>query len=698
MQVAVKHSLPGRLRLLYNKGEYTCKQALLAQTLITVQEGILDTNCNPEVGSFLIYYDTTQISENDVLNLFKALTGKYLDDPELLKNVDHIPETESIEGVFIETIASHYIKKWFLPAPVRTFLLWKAIIERCLLALAKFCETGKLFSTELLDATAITVATLTGNTNTASQINLLLNMGEEIEEITKRASYGNLAQTLLISNEAVQVVEGNTEKTIPASALKKGDVVVIRQRDLIPADGQIIEGEGMVNQASITGESLPVTKKASDSVFAGTILEEGELYIKVIQTGKETKVQNIIEMIDRSQNLKASAQQRSEMIAEKIVPFNFLLTAATWFLTRNITKTMATLMVDYSCAMKLSAPIAVLSAMKESAAKGITVKGGKYLEAAALADTVVFDKTGTLTFANPVLEKIFPMEGFTDEQVLQIAACLEEHYPHPLGRAVVQAAAKKNLIHPENHTKVEYIVAHGIASTLDDKKVRIGSAHFIFEDEKIPRPAELEEIQAKAGLDSYSLLYLAYDEKLAGIITIGDPARPGTKEIVNQLHKLGIKNCVMITGDTEGAAAKIARECGIDKWISQALPEDKVRFIEEEKQAGRKVIMLGDGINDAPALSAASAGIAVDGCSSIAGETADIQLQKNGLENLVTVRKLGMGLLEKIDTNNDVIVGVNSVLMFLGMFGLITPQMAAILHNGTTVAISVKSMQPILKD
>lgn len=697
MQVSVKHSLPGRLRLLYDKNEYTSKQALLAQTLITVQEGILDTNCNTNIGSFLIYYDTHIVKENDVLNLFRALTGKYLEDPELLKNVDQIPETESIESVLIETLAIHYLKKWFLPLPVRTLLLWKSLLERCFHVLSKFAESKRLFSTELLDATAITVATLTGNKNTASQINLLLNIGEEIEEITKRNSYGNLAQSLLSADEPVQVVEGMDEKTVPASALKKDDVVVIRQSGLIPADGQILDGEGMVNQSSITGESIPIVKKAGDSVFAGTVLEEGEIYIKVVQTGKETKVQKIIDMIDNSQSLKAAAQQRSELLAEKVVPFNFLVTAATWFFTRNIVKTMATLMVDYSCAMKLSAPIAVLSAMKESATKGITVKGGKYLEEAALSKIVVLDKTGTLTYANPVLEKIYAMEGFTEDEVLTIAACLEEHYPHPLGRAVVRAASEKNLVHPENHTKVEYIVAHGIASTLNGKKVRIGSAHFIFEDEKIPCPESLAEIKKQSSLEGYSLLYLSHDGILAGVIAIGDPARPGTSDVIRELKNLGLEECIMITGDTEGAASKIAAECGIKKWISQALPEDKVKFIEDEKAKGHKVIMMGDGINDAPALSAATVGVAVEGCCSIAGETADIQLQKSGLDNLVTVRRLGMGLLEKINENNKTIIGVNSALMLLGIFGVISPQMAAILHNGTTVAISIRSMQPILK-
>ena len=466
---------------------------------------------------------------------------------------------------------------------------------------------------------------------------------------------------------------------------------------MIPCDGSVEKGEGMVNQASITGESLPVEKTEGTVVFAGTILCEGEIFVRTRSTGQDTKVQNIIRMIDNSQGLKANAQRRSEVFAEKIVPFNFALAGITWLLTRNVVKTMSTLMVDYSCAMKLAAPISVLSAMQEAASLGISVKGGKYLEEAAQAGTVIFDKTGTLTFANPTLEKIYPMKDFDENFVLQTAACLEEHFPHPLGRAVVSAAEKAGLLHPEIHTKVEYIVAHGIASTIAYKKVCIGSAHFIFDDEKIPFPPEVEQIQ-KDSLDSgFSLLYLSYDGILAGVLAIGDPVRPEAKEVIENLKSTGITRCVMITGDTEGAAKKIAAGAGIDAYYSQALPEDKVSLIEKEKALGNKVIMLGDGINDAPALSAADIGIAIEGSSSIASDTADIVLTEGGLNNLVNTRLLGQGLISKIHSNNVFIIELNSALLLLGMTGLISPQIAAILHNSATVAISVKAMQPILR-
>ena len=547
----------------------------------------------------------------------------------------------------------------------------------------------------MLDATALTVASLTGNTNTASSISMLLQLGEDIEDITKRTSYGNLAHKLLISDEPVHILEGGEEKTIPAEALKKGDLAIVRSGSMIPCDGTVEHGEGMVNQASITGESLPVEKKAGSGVFAGTILSEGELIIRTRTTGRDTKVQNIIQMIDNSQNLKAEAQRRSELLAEKIVPFNFALAGITWLLTKNLTKTMSTLMVDYSCAMKLAAPIAVLSAMKEAASCGISVKGGKYLEEAAEATTIIFDKTGTLTYANPKVEKIYAMKDYGEDFVLQTAACLEEHFPHPLGRAVVAMAEEKGLLHPENHSKVEYIVAHGIASTLDNKKVRIGSAHFIFDDEKIPFDATVKSIQEESLKTGQSLLYLSYDGELAGVLAIGDPVRPEAREVIANLKKTGIRRCVMITGDTEGAAKKIAECTGLDGWYSQALPEDKVSLIKKERANG-KVLMLGDGINDAPALSAADVGIAIEGSSSIASDTADIVLSEGGLNNVTTTRVLAQGLIQKINDNNAFIIEVNSALLLLGVFGLISPQLAAILHNSVTVGISVKAMKPIL--
>lgn len=687
--------MPGRIRVHYDLQELTPRQAILAQSLIAVQDGIIDISINTQIGSYLILFDTSKISQKEIENLFRALGSKYLDDEKLLQTVAQIPLTESIMSIFISTMIDHFAKK-LLPLPLRRLILFKNIVPRVLSALNVSLTEGKLFSTQMLDATALTTAALTGNTNTASSISMLLTLGEEIEEVTKRASYGNLAHKLLISDEPVHILENGEEKTIPAEALKKDDLVIVRQGSMIPCDGTVESGEGMVNQASITGESLPVDKKAGSGVFAGTILSEGELVIRTRSTGQDTKVQNIIQMIDNSQSLKANVQRRSENLAEKIVPFNFALAGLTWLFTRNITKTMSTLMVDYSCAMKLAAPIAVLSAMKEAAGLGISVKGGKYLEEVAQATSIIFDKTGTLTYANPVVEKIYSFQNYTEDFVLQTAACLEEHFPHPLGRAVVAHAEKLGLYHPENHTKVEYIVAHGIASTLDGKKVRIGSAHFIFDDEKIPYEDGVKAIQEASLKTGQSLLYLSYDNQLAGVLAIGDPVRPEAREVIRNLKKSGIRRCVMITGDTEGAAKKIAAEAGLDGYYSQALPEDKVSLIKKEKKQG-KIIMLGDGINDAPALSAADVGIAIEGSSSIASDTADIVLSGGGLGSVITTRLLGQGLISKINQNNAFIIEVNSALLILGVMGLITPQLAAILHNSVTVGISMKAMENILE-
>ncbi len=699
MNVKEHHYIPGRIRLHYNTREYSSKQAILATTLIAVQEGVLDVDVNPNVGSFLIVYDEKKLSKKEILNLFKALTNKYLKDKNLLNAVQDIPEEESIFGVIAETLAIHYLKKFFLPLPIRTLILYAHIVPRVVKAIySSLTET--FFNTDLLDATALVVSVATGNHSTASNINMLLGMGEDIEEITKRRSYNNLAHQLLCLDSSVQKVDvkSREEKTVSVKSLKKGDLVVFRSGSQILVDGIVENGQGMVNQASITGESLPVEKFEGAPVFAGTIISEGELYVKVNCSGNETKVNNIIQMIDNSQNLKALAQKRSEEVAQKIVPFNFLLTAITWLTTRNLTKTISTLMVDYSCALKISAPISVLSAMQEAAKMGISVKGGKYLEATANADTVIFDKTGTLTNARPAVSKIYTFRNFSEDEVLSLSACLEEHYPHPLGRAVVDAAVAKNINHPEYHTKVEYIVAHGIASTLNDKKTCIGSAHFIFEDEKIPYTDQIKKIQEKEMGLGNSLLYLSFDGELVGIIGIGDPVREDARDAIRELKKMGILQTIMITGDTEGAAKKIAKQAGIDKYHAQALPEDKVKFVNQENKKGHHVIMIGDGINDAPALSAADVGISIDGASPIAGDTADINLSHDGLNSLVIVRRLGQKLLDKMALNNRTIIGINSFLLIGGIVGFIPPTLAAVLHNSCTIGISLASMRPLLPE
>ena len=705
MNFTVRHSLPGRIRIRYDKSTVTNKQAALAVSLLSVQEGMTDVSVNYTTGSFLIFYDEKKLSEKHIKSYFHALSDKYLNNQELLDTVGDVPEQESLLFNLASMTVWHYAKQ-LLPAPIQFLVRIVSLGPRILKGLGQIAQ-GNVFKSEVLDATAISMALITGDKKTASNINFLLNIGDTIEEFTKKKSYGDLASRLISRNDQVQLVEKNkdgttSEKTVPLSMIKKGDIVAVRTGNAIPADGTVLSGEALVNQASITGEPLAVEKRNGSSVFAGTIVQEGEVFIEVRAVGNQTKVQNILAMIDNSQQLKVSSQVRSENLADSLVKYNFLLSLAVFAFTRNITKVMATLMVDYSCAMKLASPIAVLSAMKEAAENGIIVKGGKFLEDASNADTVVFDKTGTLTEAVPHLEKIITFEGRSENEVLSIAACLEEHFAHPVASCIVKAAQERNLIHPEEHAKVEYIVAHGIATTLHGKRLIIGSRHFVFEDEKTPWTDELEKIQQDALKNGESLLYLAEEKKIIGIFAINDPIRKNAAAVIKKLHDSGIQECVMITGDDEGAARNVARSAKIDRYISRALPEDKFNFIEKQKKAGHKVIMIGDGINDAPALAAADTGIAMGDCADITGETADIILSKNssgdGLEDLYKIRILGSRLIEKIEVNNRGIIATNTLFMFLGLFGVISPSTAALLHNTSTVAFSVNAMQKLLDE
>ncbi len=696
MNISVKHSLPGRIRIGYNKREVTAKQAALAQSLLSEQDGLTNVSVNYVTGTFLIYYDQKKFSEKKIKAYFMALSDKYLDDKELLDSVPEPQKQENLLYTLALMTASFYLKK-LLPVPIKILLRIYELSPRILKGI-KLVSSGNVFKSDVLDAAAISMALITGDAGTASNINFLLDVGETIEEFTKKKSYNDLADKLISDNDPVQLVEGNTEKKISLYMLKVNDTIVVRTGAMVPADGTVIRGEGLVNQATITGEPLAVEKRDGDTVYAGTIVQEGEIYIKVRAVGSQTKVQNILTMIDTSQQLKVSSQIRSERLADQLVKYNFILSAVVFLFTRDISKVMATLMVDYSCAMKLAAPIAVLSAMKEAAGHGIIVKGGKFLEDASAADTVVFDKTGTLTEASPKLSRIIAFDGRDENEVLAVAACLEEHFAHPVASAIVHAAKDRKLQHPEEHAKVEYIVAHGIASSLKGKRLLIGSKHFIFEDEHVECPEELGAIQKNAVENGESLLYLAEENRLIGIFAVTDPVRPGAADVIKKLHKSGIKNCTMITGDDEGAAKTAAALTKIDHYIFHALPEDKVSYIEKQKKAGHKVIMIGDGINDAPALACADTGIAMGDCAAITGETADIVLASDeGLESLYKTRVMGQRLMRKIDTNNRCIVAVNSALMILGLIGVVTPSAAALLHNASTVAFSVRAAKPLLR-
>lgn len=694
MEVKVIHKLPGRIRLQYRKNTLTSKQVILVKVLLSTQEGITSININPVTCSILVYYNG--ISEKQVLALFYSLNDEYLNDEDMLASINEQTSEKSIATSIIFMVAKHF-GKMILPLYVRKFITIINTLPRIKQGLNILLFQKKLIS-ETLDAAAISLSIANGDYKTAGSINLLLNMGETLEDYAKRKSYDNLAESLLNLQGQVRIIKDNEEYSIPAHSVKKGDNIIVRNAQNINADGVIISGEAMVNQASITGEPLPVKKEVDDIVYAGTFIEEGEIIIRVTAAGNDTKVSKIVNLINDANNQKSKAQEKAEKLADKLVPYNFLLAGTTFLATRDIAKTSSTLMVDYSCAMKLAAPIASLSAMKEAANKGIVIKGSKYLEETATADTIIFDKTGTLTYASPKVVEIIGFNNYSEYEVLKTAACLEEHFPHPLSRAVVQKAQDEGIDHKEEHAKVEYIVAHGIVSTLHNEKVAIGSYHFIFDDEKTKISKEEVKIIEKAAAKCSSILYLAIGDKLMGIILIDDPVIENAAQIVDDLRKSGIEQVVMITGDGEKAASKAAAVIMADDYISQALPEDKTNYIKKLRKKGHKVLMTGDGINDSPALAAANAGIAMKGSSDIAGETADIILNDKGIESLLDTRILGQNLLKRISFNNKVIIAGNSILILLGLLGKIRPATAALIHNTLTVGISINSMKPLSKD
>ena len=525
----------------------------------------------------------------------------------------------------------------------------------------------------------------------------LLGIGEIIEEWTHKKSVGDLARSMSLNVNKVWLKRNEQEILVKSSDIEPGDHVVIRMGNVIPFDGEIVTGEGMVNQASLTGESLPVRRSVGQSVFAGTVLEEGEIEVLVKAVSGSTRFEKIVTMIEDSEKLKSSVEGKAEHLADRLVPYTLLGTGAVWLLTRNITKTLSVLMVDFSCALKLAMPITVLSAIREAGENNITVKGGKFLEAVADADTIVFDKTGTLTKATPTVKEIVAFSEYSENDLLRIAACLEEHFPHSMAKAVVDAAKERHLSHEEMHSKVEYVVAHGISSSIDDKKVLIGSSHFIFEDEGCTIPSEYQD-RYDSLKPEYSHLYLAIEKQLVAVICIEDPLREEATEMVRDLKKAGIRKVVMMTGDSERTAAAIAKRVGVDEYYAEVLPEDKANFVEKEKAEGRKVIMIGDGINDSPALSAADAGIAISDGAEIAREIADITIAADDLREVVTLKLLANAMMKRIHKNYRNIVGINSGLILLGVTGIVQPTVSALLHNASTLMISLGSMKNLLDE
>lgn len=594
----------------------------------------------------------------------------------------------------IDKILFRWMRKWFLPYPMTALYTAAMSVKYIYQGLKILCK-GKI-EVPVLDATAIGVSILRNDFDTASSIMFFLSIGELLEEWTHKKSVDDLARMLSLNVEKVWIKKNDQEILVAASTVKKGDLIVVHMGNVIPFDGTVIEGEAMINQAALTGESVPVRRSSEDSVYAGTVLEEGEITLRVEKTGGSSRFEKIVTMIEASEKLKSSLEGKAEHLADQLVPYTFAGTGLVYLLTRNVTKALSVLMVDFSCAMKLAMPISVLSAIREASKYHLTVKGGKYLEAVAEADTIVFDKTGTLTKAHPTVVDVISFNGDDPDELLRVAACMEEHFPHSMAKAVVYAAKKRNLEHEEMHSKVEYMVAHGISTEIEGKRAVIGSYHFVFEDEKCRIPEGKEELfESLSG--EYSHLYLAMEQELAAVIRIEDPLRDEAVEVIRLLKEEGIANIVMMTGDSERTAASIAKRVGVDDYDSEVLPEEKARFVEKERAKGKKVIMIGDGINDSPALSAADVGIAISGGAELAREIADITISADNLYELVLLKRLSDRLMQRIGRNYRLIVGINAALIALGVAGILQPTASALFHNTSTLFIGLDSMKNLME-
>ena len=692
MKFIIKHEIKGRLRIHVVQGRMTCAQADTLCWFLGRQEYVTDAKVYERTADAVICY---MGSREEVIAVLKGFSYENTDVPENVLSSSGRELNSSFREQLITRVILHYGGKLIVPYPIRkVWMTFKALryIWKGLKCLAK-----RKIEVPVLDATAIGVSVIRGDFDTAGSVMFLLGVGELLEEWTHKKSVGDLARSMSLNVKKVWLKKDDQEILVNASDIQPGDTVVVHMGNVIPFDGEVSGGEGMVNQASLTGESLPVRREKGKTVYAGTVLEEGELEILVKAVSGSTRFEKIVTMIEDSEKLKSALESKAEHLADKLVPYTLLGTGIVGLVTRNVTKALSVLMVDFSCALKLAMPIAVLSAIREAGQHGITVKGGKYLEAVAEADTIVFDKTGTLTKAKPTVKEVVVFGDYPEDESLRIAACLEEHFPHSMAKAVVDAAKKRKLYHEEMHSKVEYIVAHGISSYIGEKKVVIGSSHFVFEDEGCRIRPEMQE-RFDALPSEYSHLYLAIDGELTAVICIEDPLREEAADMVRMLKDEGLKKVVMMTGDSERTAASIARRVGVDEYYSEVLPEDKARFVEKEKEAGKKVIMIGDGINDSPALSAADAGIAISDGAEIAREIADITIAADDLRVIVTLKRLANAMMKRIQCNYRGIVGINSGLIALGVGGVIQPTTSALLHNTSTLAISLKSMQDLLPE
>ena len=690
MRFKIEHEIRGRVRLHICQKRMTCRQADQLEYFLTKLNGVISVKVVERNQDVVICYSDNR---EEMLRAIQRFSYEKAEAPEsYLQNSGREMNGEYWEKM-VNHVVLHYGKKIFLPLPVRTFLttlksvkyIWKGVRT-----LAK-CR----IEVPVLDATAIGVSMLRGDFSTASSVMFLLGFGEILEDWTHKKSVDDLARSMSLNVSKVWLITEDSEVQVGTDEIKPGDRVRIHMGTVIPFDGIVTEGEAMVNEASLTGESMPVAKHESSYVYAGTVMEEGELTIRVKETSGSTKFEKIVTMIEETEKLKSAVESKAEHLADRLVPYTLAGTALTYALTRNVTKALSILMVDFSCALKLAMPISVLAAIREANAHHITVKGGKFLEAVAEADTIVFDKTGTLTKAQPTVVDVVSFNGDSKENLLRLAACMEEHFPHSMAKAVMDAAKERGLTHEEMHSKVEYIVAHGISTMVDGRKAIIGSHHFVFEDEKCTIPAGKEELFKKLP-EEYSHLYLGIEGELAAMICIEDPLRPEAPEVIKQLRKAGFTQIVMMTGDSDRTAKAIAARVGVDKYYSEVLPEDKAKFVEEAKAQGRKVLMVGDGINDSPALSAADVGIAISDGAELAREIADITIGADDLSVMVTLKEISNGLMDKIHKNYRRIVGINGSLIALGVTGVIQPTMSALLHNTSTLLIGMDSMKSVL--
>ena len=692
MKCTILHEGKGRMRVHVEKVRMTLHRADVLEAYLNHNDAIVHAAVYERTGDVVITYTGKRTAAIAILAGYKFDVAEY---DALVTSADSRRLNREYQDKMFDLVAGRCLRKLFLPAPLDAAytafrsirFLWKGV--RCVLS--------RRLEVEVLDALSIGVSLLRGDFGTAGSVMFLLNLGSLLEEWTRKKSLDDLARSMALNVDKVWVRSQGTEVLVPLTKVRSGDEVVVRSGNMIPLDGTVLEGEAMVNQAALTGEAMPVRKAEGSTLYAGTVVEEGECVFIAKAEGGSNRYDKIVAMIEESEKLKSSTENRALVLADKLVPWCLGATVVTYLLTRNATRAISCLMVDFSCALKLSMPLAVLSAMRECGSYHITVKGGKYLEALSKADTIVFDKTGTLTRATPQVVEVVPFSGCNERKVLQLAACLEEHFPHSMANAVVRAAKERGISHEEMHSEVEYIVAHGIASRVGGQRVVIGSHHFVFEDEKCTIPTA-EQQKFDALKPAYSHLYMAASGQLVGVICISDPLRPEAAAVLNGLRALGIRNTVMMTGDSERTAAAIAKQVGVDRFFAEVLPEDKANFVQQAKAEGHTVVMIGDGINDSPALSAADIGIAINSGAAIAREIADVTIKADSLEELVALKAIANSLQKRVHANYRFVLTFNSALIALGALGILQPASSAMLHNLSTIGISLKSMTNLLPE